>query len=171
MTTAAVAPSVRRAALVAHAMQPHDRQWLLEALGLKERALLHPLLQELQALGIPSDDGLLRETMASAPISPQQRLEQLVPHEMAGLVETLRAESAELVRALLESHPWRWREQVAIALGVEPAVEGPAAPPAPALQQALCQIIVDALQTARRPEPMPPARIGRRWRRIFGGHA
>jgi hypothetical protein len=171
MTAAAVTPSARRAALVAHGMQPQDRQWLLEALGPEERALLRPLLQELQALGIPSDDGLLRDVMASAPTSPGQRLERLGPHEVPALIETLRGESAELARVVLESRGWWWCEQVAVALDLEPALERPAAPPAPALQEALCRVIVNAIETARRPDPTPPARIGRRWRRIFGERA
>jgi hypothetical protein len=58
----------RRAALAVHGLAHADRDWLLAQLPTGDRERLWGLLQELTALGIPGDRGLLEDLMSAAPL-------------------------------------------------------------------------------------------------------
>lgn len=162
----AATASTRRAALVAHAMQPADRHWLLQSLEPDARALLDGLLQELHTLRIPAAAGLLDElTAAAAPRTPVQRLEQLSAAEAAALAGILGAEDPVLVAAVLAIRPWPWRADALAALDPSAREVAPARP-APALEQALCEALVHHLD-ARSSRSCAPVPAGGRWRQIF----
>jgi hypothetical protein len=120
--------SVRRAALLLHALPEADRGWLLGQLPGPDRAGLGALLEELSDLGIAADRALLDEVLggrspyratapeAGAPPAPGPvgDLRRVAPHRMAAL---LRNEPPGLVGAALALHDWPWRAQVLTALG------------------------------------------------------
>lgn len=127
--------SERRAALTVHALTDQDRQWLMAQLTPDEAERLHPLLKELQQLGIPRDAGLLEqhlradphlETAASQshplPVDGSEDvLRQPVDHgpasddvrtldqaDAADLARMLNHEPPVLVAHLLHMQHWSW---------------------------------------------------------------
>lgn len=93
--------SVQRAALTLHALGEHDRQWMLRSLSAAQRRLLQPLLQELDALGIPRDAGLLEPVGAGAreqgaASSPLASLADADPNVLAAIVSAEPARIAQL---------------------------------------------------------------------------
>lgn len=59
----------RRAALAVHGLAHSDRDWLLAQLPTGDRERLWGLLEELTALGIPGDRGLLEDLLGPAPFT------------------------------------------------------------------------------------------------------
>ncbi|MBA2964783.1 MULTISPECIES: hypothetical protein [Ramlibacter] len=162
----------RQAALLAHGLPAHDRDWLLDRLEPGPRGVLADLLRELQTLRIPPDHDLLQEVLRqhrpASVLSPTERLERLDAEGVARLVSRLRSEPPGLVIRLLHLHDWPWRAAVARELGVH-AADGPDAPadlpPAPALDAALLEAVAAALPASG--AAMPPVPPGGRWREIF----
>jgi hypothetical protein len=145
MTPAMTEPSAaHRAALALHALADLDRAWVLDGLSTEQRDRLHPLLRELEELGIPRDEGLLA-TLAPAEAETRARtrhaLEDLTPVQVRSLAQLLAAEPPRLVAALLASRPWPWRGPLLACLPGEVAREveqlANAVLPAGALQAAL----------------------------------
>lgn len=159
-----VASSPRRAALLVHAMPRHDREWLLGSLAPQHRVELELLLDELQALGIPPDETLLRQVIDAPSAKPgvAERLEGLAPGQVAVLVRLLQQEPPQVAASLLAVRAWPWREQVLQAV---PAAAATAArKPAPALQQAICESVLRQIESL---PPLPPAAAPARiWTRL-----
>ncbi|TFY97082.1 hypothetical protein [Ramlibacter humi] len=154
MTLALPAASHRRAALLVHALPKPDREWLLDSLAPRDRVEMEGLLDELRELDIPPDHALLKDVVEAAPqpaaMGAADRLERLSPSQVRLLVEVLRPEPARLVSTLLGLRAWPWRNEVALALG---GVEASASTQAPALQQALCEVLWRRLQTGGEVKP------------------
>ena len=112
-------PGLRSAALVAHAMKPADRDWLLSQLDLGQRAALQPLLDELLELGIPPDADLIGEALSARhqtpPASPPKaddpvdRFSRLPAHVVASMLAN---EPRRLADRVLRMRPWPWRAEV-----------------------------------------------------------
>lgn len=170
------ADPLRSAALTLHALLPSDRDWLLAQLSGGHRAMLTPLLEELEALGIPGDPSLLAslETKegdaASAPAWPHE----LPAGEVATLARVLAAEPPALTRSLLAMHAWTWRDLLLDAVGEDRrrTLEAlPAAhPPAPLLRAAILQALRTRCASQEVKAVAPPSRWERarsrlaRWR-------
>jgi hypothetical protein len=122
--------SLRKAALILHAMSETDQLWALAQLAPNKRAELAPLLAELVELGIPGDDSLLEDAFSpsSAPdvrelVAVEEVVDRMAVHHVCTL---LRDEPAPFVAKLLDARAWPWADEVAQRLGVERA-GGPAA--------------------------------------------
>lgn len=100
-------PGQRQSALMLHAMQPADRDWILARLPHTERAILDGHLQELRSLGIPADPLLARAGGAGAADSPAATLRLADAGDMQ-LV--LAGEPLWLLRHLLAMDDWPWRD-------------------------------------------------------------
>ena len=117
-----------------HALDRADRLWLLAQLPAVERERLEFMLEELAALGIPADRGVLDEVVSAAPpeeaappaarvdtphkpIDSSQQQSALSRLDPAVLVKLLRKEPAGLIARLLASHAWPWRDAVLEQLG------------------------------------------------------
>jgi hypothetical protein len=171
MTSGVTQPSAaHRAALALHALAEADRAWLLEALSTEERNRLHPLLGELEELGIPRDGGLL-ETLASgepqAPTRERNALEDLTVAGVRRLAQVLTGEPPRLIGLLVACRPWPWRDQLLSCLPPEVAGElgrfTAIGSPAGALQDAVVAEVCKALQES--PAPTTPAS---RWALLRG---
>jgi hypothetical protein len=131
-----VAPAARQAALLLHALLPSDRAWLLAHLPSAQRAHLIPLVEELEALGIPQDLELVEQTLATrehdragmhfqkadevidALLPPsEQLLSQLDSGGCKKLADLLRDEPPVLIARLLLQGPWAWEEQLLTHFG------------------------------------------------------
>jgi hypothetical protein len=171
----AVTTGLRHAALLLHAMPAPDVDWLLGQLEAHDAARLRPLLDELRALGLPSQPDLLQpvrrpEPSLASPSVPQDAQELLrwlhgaAPQQLA---DVLRNEPPGLVARLLDSADWPWRGAVLEAQGphrrrqIEACCVGTCPP---ALSQALLAALWPALRAAAAvPVPAaPPAAPGGR---------
>ncbi|NML42924.1 hypothetical protein HHL11_04120 [Ramlibacter sp. G-1-2-2] len=151
----------RRAALLLHAMQPADRQWVLAALPAAQVGALRDMLAELEVLGIPPDDALLRPLAEAPGATPAERLARLSGNEWQSLARCLQDEGAEFTCRLLAGQAWRevllahcdegFRSRLASAMHAAPSA---------LLHRAMCEAALHAL--ARR-SPVGAGR-GRRWR-------
>lgn len=106
--------SARHAALIAHAMRPADRDWLLYALPPEGGRLLQDLLAELDALGIPPDATLLDELNRDAPMSVPSEVvwaafDGLGSAQVGLLAQVLQEEPPLLTARLLSLREWPWR--------------------------------------------------------------
>ena len=129
-------PAARRAALAVHALGPQDRAWLLGRLPPAQRERLVPLLEELQALGIPPrrdllDEAVLRretqraavnvevqEAPAAAPrLGYVQQRAALAHVDASAVAKLLQNEPPGLIAQLLEVQAWPWRQAVLEQLG------------------------------------------------------
>jgi hypothetical protein len=116
----------RKAALLLHAMASETRLWLLEQLPAAQADALRALLAELNELGIPADQTLLREVLADPDLS-EPRAEaapdaeaQLAAIEKAGpgsLWLALREEPAGLIARLLALFDLQWERAFLDQLG------------------------------------------------------
>lgn len=156
-----IAASLRRAALVVHAMPERDRAWLLAQLAPQERAQLEPLLAELRSLGIPGDRALLEEAIGVARPPGERDGDAVSPHAQAlaalrkadpeRLAAVLRGEPALLVAKLLRIADWPWRGAVLQRLGsaarkqVELTLRDVEAAPGAAFQQHVVAALVRRL--------------------------
>jgi hypothetical protein len=124
------AAALRQSALLLHAMAPGDRAWLLDRLPEDERGALLSLLEELLAVGIPTDRDLLRDAIARNPLARPEGGEPPPSSDRPGLLRgldgivaddrspawirlcaLLRQAPAGLVAHLLQMHTWAWSEQ------------------------------------------------------------
>jgi hypothetical protein len=106
-----------QAALLLGAMSESDRAWTLAQLSADERAVLVPLLEELEALGIPVDAQLLDAVRARAgsvaPGSSPSADEAYVLNAPAALLaRVLAQEPAGLTVQLLGLHAWPWQGEL-----------------------------------------------------------
>lgn len=136
LAEASLEAGLRQSALLLHAMQHGDRQWVLERLPADERNQVAPLLEELEALGIPRNRDLLQTaiTQSAAPVestapsdSPESEaafmlrsLDSIPPHERAPawtrLCAVLKEEPAGLIAQMLQLHDWSWKESALKAI-------------------------------------------------------
>jgi hypothetical protein len=112
-------PGLRSAALVAHAMSPIDRDWLLSQLDLSQRAALQPLLDELLELQIPPDAELVGEALRSRHQKPPDSPPKVDdPVDRFGglparvVARVLADEPRRLTDRVLRMRPWPWRAEV-----------------------------------------------------------
>ena len=163
ITASLVATSPRRAALLVHALARPDQEWLLASLAPHHRVELEGLLEELATLGIPPDEGVLRQVLEAPPQDQSagaiDRLERLAPAQVESLAQLLREEPPRVAASLLAAHAWPWKEAVLQAL---PAACAEVRPPAPALQQATCESVLRHL-AARPPVVRTPSGGWKRW--------
>lgn len=122
MTTASGGdPQPRQAALLLSAMSEHDRAWLLAQLPATDRATLLPLLGELEVLGIPVDEELLRAVRTGA--DPRTRLpghgqadtsdeDAILCASPVALAGVLLHEPVELTAQLLRIRAWPWQGEI-----------------------------------------------------------
>jgi hypothetical protein len=165
-----VQEDARRAALVVHALPDRDREWLLQRIAPPQRQLLEPLLQELEAIGIPRAPGLLQDMRGA---SGGQAMEQDAQAE--SLRRVLEAEPLQLTAAILSLRDWPLAARFAAALGPQRraaallAAPGVPAPPAlrDAVLQAVEQAITDELRATKRPNRASWLRIAETVRRRF----
>jgi len=125
---------MRRAAVVAHALSPQDRDWLFSKLPAMEQAQLKGLLTELEQLGIPADRRLLVQALEpvqskrmgepalATPVSPAAPVSDLDffihfdPLYETALSAALRAEPALLIVRFLRIRSWPWNQRVLASL-------------------------------------------------------
>lgn len=112
----------RKAALLLHAMAGETRLWLLAQLPEAQAEILRSLLAELQELGIPADQDLLREVLADPDLAEAapDAASQLSVIEAAGpgsLWLALRDEPAGLVARLLALFDLQWERAFLDQLG------------------------------------------------------
>ena len=111
----------RKAALVLHGLGAEDRRWVLSHLPPHQRESVKPLLNELAALGLPSDGGLVEELLGShhtaAALSGQEPF-ALAQASAAGLAQVLGQEPPGVVATLLNMRDWPWRDEY---LALQPA--------------------------------------------------
>lgn len=128
-------PSLHQSALLLHAMTASDRDWLLARLDQSDRERLQVLLDELESLGIPADESILHQALASVHgedghDADQQRqtpvfdhtdsdavMERMLTAGPEQLAAVLKAEPDLLIARFLGTHPWPWREEVLARLG------------------------------------------------------
>jgi hypothetical protein len=109
--------ALRQGVLIVHAMPADDQAWLLGQLEDGERAALLPLLDELAALGIPSEPGLL-ELAAGSALRDAAAAERARPGaallalDGAAMAEVLHGEPEALLVRVLAMRDWPWREAV-----------------------------------------------------------
>lgn len=161
----------RRAALLAHAMGSADRAWLLASLPPPHRHAMQGWLDELRELGIPPDATLLHDAIAAPvttePEEPRERLAKLDARQLQALAHVLKDEPAGLTARLLALRPWPWKDALVALLPagrVQSAESVPAWQAVPALEQALCDVLL------RRLEMATPARGGdslAKWRKLL----
>jgi len=152
--------SARRAALLLHAMQPADQQWLLAALPAQQGRALRDMLDELEALGIPADSALLQSLADAAEPTPTERFARLETGELQWLARCLQEEGPEFAGRLLAGQAWRdallahchqdFRSRAVAAMQGEPGA---------LLRQAMCDAALHALAE----RPTDAASRGRRW--------
>lgn len=116
---------LRSAALVAHAMEPGDRRWLLSRLDPGQRAALQPLLDELTELAIPPDADLVSEALRAqrgtppgAPRGDDDIVERFSRLSAQTIASVLAKEPRSLADRVLQMRPWPWCSEVLALLGV-----------------------------------------------------
>jgi hypothetical protein len=114
----------RSAALLLHAMDAGDRQWLMSQLSDDQRADVQRLLDELSMLGIPADRGLVRDALhvtsqavrAAAHPTPDP-VAALRGASVDIVCRVLAAECDQLIAKVLSCHPWPWHEALLAHIG------------------------------------------------------
>lgn len=150
----------RRAALLLHAMQPADRQWLLAALPPQQGRALEDMLSELRALGIPPDRALLQPLAETRGPTAAERLARLAPLQRQWLAQRLQDEGPEFAGRLLAGQPWSGALLADCEEGFHrKAVAAMQPRPAASLQQAMFEAALQALAQC----PAVPARHVRPW--------
>ncbi len=153
----ALTPSegLRHAALALHALAPQDKAWLLQQLPDPQVRALAPLLEELQALGIPKDRALVQLALAgSRPLAAA-----LEPEHALALCRSLLQETPALQSQLLSLLAAEQRTAVLAAWPADTLRPTPASLPpswSPALQDALRQaLLAQALHERKAMEARP----------------
>lgn len=130
---------VKQAALLLHGLDPGDQDWLMARLAPAQRASLAQALDELRALGIARDEGVLDLLLGRE--TPQDRLARATGPIVVGALD---GEAPEAVAMLLRLHPWPWRQAAiahwSAAFQARPGLLAPRAEvPGPALKAALIE--------------------------------
>ena len=159
MNLQAEPPPLHRAALTLHAMAATDRAWVLGALPESQRALLQPLLMELDALGIPKEHAFLDAMPEKGAVEAHARawLLDLDGEGVAALALVLEGQPIQLTQALLAMDAWCWRAQLLEYFGEEQrraAVMTVDKPP-PRLQVALLHALRAKWQAAHAQRRVP----------------
>ncbi len=135
--------ALHRAALTLHALAAPDQAWVLQALTAQQQRGLRPLLEELQALGIPRDAGLVDAVARPAPLraaAPGMSLRSWDRAQLNALAELLAGEPPRVAAALLAASAGPWRERLLALLPPGHAAQvrllATEAPAAPALAAA-----------------------------------
>jgi hypothetical protein len=116
-------PQPHQAALLLGAMSGPDRAWVLARLPAEDRAILVPLLSELEALGIPVDAALLDAVREKSGRNASPPVESAVSASAADeaaildappalLAKVLAQEPAGLIGQLLSIRAWPWHAEV-----------------------------------------------------------
>jgi hypothetical protein len=175
----------RKAALLLHALEERDRDWLLARLPEAQRAHLSTLLEELRDLGIRADRTIVDEALARDEATPAPAGPTAVPERTAGasgplasltgreldrLARLLRGQPARLTVHLLRAGEWAWhagllrRLPAALRRCVEAELRDVDVP-APALRAELVALVArDLGLDARAPGQSVPAG---RWARLL----
>jgi hypothetical protein len=148
---------LQRAALSLHAMCDADRAWVLQALPASQQQVLRPVLDELQALGIPQDarlfDGIVQRPRSTAAAQPA-----FAEGEADAISELLRAEPPRVTAALLAPADLPWLTARVAGQPVQRSATS-----APALQAAVrveMRRLLDAQGSRRAPASL--------WQRVRG---
>jgi hypothetical protein len=141
---------LRQSALALHALAAQDRAWVLAALPEGQRAVLQPLLTELEDIGIPRDTGLLEAAQRSGANARSAS-------ELDALSRLLRREPPAVAARFLAAEPWPWRREVLQRVG-GPPIEPQAATTGPALRHALVDAVQEEWAAACRADPPPRSR-------------
>jgi len=101
----------RSGALLLHAVDDDDRQWLLAQLAPPQRAAMDALLQDLALLGIAPDRALIDDVLNSprrtaAPLAP----EEVLARASAGRLARLLADEPDGLVAALLRRDWPWKD-------------------------------------------------------------
>jgi hypothetical protein len=109
----------RRTALVLHALDDADREWLLSRLPVAQTEPLRELLRELVDLGLPRDASLVDEALAVSQASVRTRddgsgLEGL---DGATVHALMVQEPDRLIQAVVLAREWPWRADMLARLG------------------------------------------------------
>jgi hypothetical protein len=115
--TAAAPMPARRAALLVHAMAAPDRAWLLQRLPASQRAAVLRLLEELDALGVPSQPDLVREVCGATQAPPCNAPRALHEMDTRAVLHVLAAEPDALIAALLRAREDPWSQHLLSSLG------------------------------------------------------
>lgn len=124
----------RQAALLLGAMSASDRAWVLARLPTADRAILEPLLGELDALGIPVDADLLDAVLEKPARGESAEPGSTVPRDAAdtaavlnaapaALLKLLAHEPAGLIARLLGMRAWPWQQEFMKLLPASKAAE------------------------------------------------
>lgn len=163
------AAAFRRAALLLHALPGPDREWLLDALPRDARAGLLQLLDELQAVGLAPEPGMIEGWLASA----RHPLHNLGRRQLGDLARMLAAEPPAVAARLLAADAWPWQDALLARLPAACAGRVRAAlqlPRAPALEQAVLASVLRRLQAqAASPRKAWSRRVAARLRNAFRG--
>ena len=150
---------LHRAALTLHAMAANDRAWVLGALPESQRALLQPLLMELDALGVPKEQALIADLPEAAAVEAHGRpwLLNLDGEGVAALAVVLAGQPVQLTQALLAMHAWSWRAQLLETFGEEQrrAALVTVDKPPPRLQTVILQALRAKWQAAQAQRRVP----------------
>jgi hypothetical protein len=161
---------LRKAALAVHALAAPDRAWVLQALPRNHREELEPLLAELEALGIPADRSLYRETDAVLPEPELSWPDKLDGATLTALSDTLAREPEQLTQALLAIRPWSWGRRLLAGWSGErraALAEAPSrAPVTPRLASTLLQVLHERVTAAQDECHAPVSAAPRAWQRL-----
>ncbi|MBV8660342.1 MAG: hypothetical protein JO142_21185 [Burkholderiales bacterium] len=104
---------LRQTALVLHALDATDRQWMLAQLNADDRQQLDIHLAELVQLGIPRDSALVEQLLAQLD-GTAERAGQVASQLRAASAETMDRVFADepswLVSTVLRIEHWAWRD-------------------------------------------------------------
>jgi hypothetical protein len=108
----------RRAALVLHALDTRDREWLLARLAPAQRTTLQGLLGELEELGVVRDPSLVRELVGHGSVQAgHDPLPEIAAASQQAVAAVLGDEPAGMIELVLAVHEWPWREALLDGLG------------------------------------------------------
>lgn len=113
--------AMRRAALILHALQPGDREWMLTQLDPQQRSGLRSLLAELAELGVVSDPLLVREAVGHEALlandEPVSTIAAIAAAPAHAAATVLAGEPAAVVAVALSLHEWPWHGALLDTLG------------------------------------------------------
>lgn len=147
--------AIRRSALALQAVQPQDREWVMQHLEPVQREALLASLSELETLGIQAsadDWALLTEQLSAQPIntSALTDLEVLEAATAEQMLLILAEEPVTLIATVLAIQPWHWAASFVKGLPVVKQVKlrdrSVLEAPATALAEGLVHALANALR-------------------------